>query len=135
MTAVRKVPMSSSPAPVSSLALSDMPLATVRIVPSLGFITALYAVSTAYQQIDAKMLSKMFLAGARNLENKKEWINELNVFPVPDGDTAVHLQQPHQTVLHIDTGHAHDSKTFHRNTSCILGDHFVALKSKKSTSM
>ena len=42
----------------------------------------------ALQQIDAKMLSKMFLAGAKNLENKKEWINELNVFPVPDGDMA-----------------------------------------------
>ena len=33
--------------------------------------------------INAKMLSKMFLAGAKNLEQKKEWINELNVFPVP----------------------------------------------------
>ena len=30
--------------------------------------------------INAKMLSKMFLAGAKNLEQKKEWINELNVF-------------------------------------------------------
>ena len=45
----------------------------------------------SYQQIDAKMLSKMFLAGARNLENKKEWINELNVFPVPDGDTGTNM--------------------------------------------
>ena len=35
--------------------------------------------------IDARMLAKMFLAGAKNLEVKKEWINELNVFPVPDG--------------------------------------------------
>lgn len=43
------------------------------------------------QQIDAKMLAKMFLAGARNLENKKEWINELNVFPVPDGDTGTNM--------------------------------------------
>lgn len=41
--------------------------------------------------IDAKMLSKMFLAGATNLENKKEWINELNVFPVPDGDTGTNM--------------------------------------------
>ncbi len=41
--------------------------------------------------IDAKMLSKMFLAGAKNLENKKEWINELNVFPVPDGDTGTNM--------------------------------------------
>lgn len=45
----------------------------------------------AVQQIDAKMLSKMFLAGAQNLENKKEWINELNVFPVPDGDTGTNM--------------------------------------------
>lgn len=43
------------------------------------------------QQINAKMLSKMFLAGAKNLENKKEWINELNVFPVPDGDTGTNM--------------------------------------------
>ena len=37
------------------------------------------------------MLSKMFLAGAKNLEHKKEWINELNVFPVPDGDTGTNM--------------------------------------------
>lgn len=43
------------------------------------------------QQIDAKTLAKMFLAGAKNLENKKEWINELNVFPVPDGDTGTNM--------------------------------------------
>lgn len=43
------------------------------------------------QQIDAKLLSKMFLAGAKNLETKKEWINELNVFPVPDGDTGTNM--------------------------------------------
>ncbi|MGN0402117.1 MAG: DAK2 domain-containing protein [Acetatifactor sp.] len=43
------------------------------------------------QKIDAKMLAKMFLAGAKNLENKKEWINELNVFPVPDGDTGTNM--------------------------------------------
>lgn len=41
--------------------------------------------------IDAKMLQKMFLAGAGNLEAKKEWINELNVFPVPDGDTGTNM--------------------------------------------
>lgn len=41
--------------------------------------------------IDAKMLAKMFLAGAQNLENKKEWINDLNVFPVPDGDTGTNM--------------------------------------------
>lgn len=43
------------------------------------------------QKIDAKMLSRMFLAGAKNLERKKEWINELNVFPVPDGDTGTNM--------------------------------------------
>jgi len=37
------------------------------------------------------MLKKMFLAGAKNLEAKKEWINELNVFPVPDGDTGTNM--------------------------------------------
>ncbi|MCQ2754623.1 MAG: DAK2 domain-containing protein [bacterium] len=42
-------------------------------------------------QIDAKFFAKMFLAGAKNLENKKEWINELNVFPVPDGDTGTNM--------------------------------------------
>lgn len=41
--------------------------------------------------IDGKMLQKMFLAGAKNLEAKKEWINELNVFPVPDGDTGTNM--------------------------------------------
>lgn len=37
------------------------------------------------------MIQKMFLAGAKNLEAKKEWINELNVFPVPDGDTGTNM--------------------------------------------
>lgn len=41
--------------------------------------------------IDASTLSRMFLAGAKNLEAKKEWINELNVFPVPDGDTGTNM--------------------------------------------
>ena len=43
------------------------------------------------QTIDANVLSRMFLAGAKNLEAKKEWINELNVFPVPDGDTGTNM--------------------------------------------
>lgn len=45
----------------------------------------------AQNSIDAKMLTNMFLAGAKNLEHKKEWINELNVFPVPDGDTGTNM--------------------------------------------
>jgi DAK2 domain fusion protein YloV len=41
--------------------------------------------------IDAKTLKKMFLAGASSIEAKKEYINELNVFPVPDGDTGTNM--------------------------------------------
>ena len=41
--------------------------------------------------INASVFRKMFLAGAKNLEAKKEWINELNVFPVPDGDTGTNM--------------------------------------------
>ncbi len=40
---------------------------------------------------DAKMLAKAFLAGAKRIEAKKEYINELNVFPVPDGDTGTNM--------------------------------------------
>lgn len=45
----------------------------------------------ATNKIDAGLFAKMFLAGAKNLEVKKEWINELNVFPVPDGDTGTNM--------------------------------------------
>lgn len=41
--------------------------------------------------INSEVLVKMFLAGAKNLDAKKEWINELNVFPVPDGDTGTNM--------------------------------------------
>lgn len=41
--------------------------------------------------IDAGMLKKAFLAGAKGLEANKEWINALNVFPVPDGDTGTNM--------------------------------------------
>ena len=41
--------------------------------------------------IDAGMMAKLFIAGAKNLEHNKEWINELNVFPVPDGDTGTNM--------------------------------------------
>lgn len=41
--------------------------------------------------INAETMAKLFLAGAKNLESKKEWINELNVFPVPDGDTGTNM--------------------------------------------
>lgn len=45
----------------------------------------------ATKSINAEIFAKMFLAGAKNLESKKEWINELNVFPVPDGDTGTNM--------------------------------------------
>ena len=41
--------------------------------------------------IDAKKMQQMFLAGAKRIEEKKEYINELNVFPVPDGDTGTNM--------------------------------------------
>lgn len=45
----------------------------------------------ATKTISVEMLAKMFLAGAQNIESKKEFINELNVFPVPDGDTGTNM--------------------------------------------
>ena len=45
----------------------------------------------AAKTIDAELLAKMFLAGAKYLENNKDYINELNVFPVPDGDTGTNM--------------------------------------------
>ena len=45
----------------------------------------------AIKTINAEMLAKMFLAGAGNIEAQKEFINELNVFPVPDGDTGTNM--------------------------------------------
>lgn len=45
----------------------------------------------ALKSIDAVMIQKMFLSGAKALEAKKEYINELNVFPVPDGDTGTNM--------------------------------------------
>ena len=45
----------------------------------------------ATKTINVDMLAKMFLAGAQNIEAQKEFINELNVFPVPDGDTGTNM--------------------------------------------
>ena len=47
----------------------------------------------ATKSIDVELLAKMFLAGAQNIEAKKEYINELNVFPVPDGDTGTNIDR------------------------------------------
>ena len=43
------------------------------------------------EYIDAACLAKMFVIGSRNLESQKDYINELNVFPVPDGDTGTNM--------------------------------------------
>ena len=48
-------------------------------------------ISVQITSVNSAMLAKMFLAGAKNLDAKKEWINELNVFPVPDGDTGTNM--------------------------------------------
>ena len=47
--------------------------------------------------INSKLLARMFLAGAKNLDSKKDWINELNVFPVPDGDTGTNMTMTNKT--------------------------------------
>ena len=53
--------------------------------------------------INTEVLSKMFLAGAKNLDAKKEWINELNVFPVPDGDTGTNMSMTIMSAAREDT--------------------------------
>ncbi len=50
--------------------------------------------------VDAPMAAKLFLGGAKNLEAKKEWINELNVFPVPDGDTGTNMTMTIMSAVH-----------------------------------
>ena len=45
----------------------------------------------AVKALNAELLSRMVIAGAQNLDLKKDWINELNVFPVPDGDTGTNM--------------------------------------------
>ena len=53
------------------------------------------------QVIDAGLMQKAFLAGAKGLEDKKEWINELNVFPVPDGDTGTNMTMTIMKIINI----------------------------------
>lgn len=45
----------------------------------------------ALESIDSKILKNMFIAGAKYLESKKKYVDELNVFPVPDGDTGTNM--------------------------------------------
>jgi DAK2 domain fusion protein YloV len=49
------------------------------------------SLSTEIKTIDHALLAKMLIGGAKRLEANKEWINELNVFPVPDGDTGTNM--------------------------------------------
>jgi len=55
----------------------------------------------AENTIDASMLAHMFLTGAQNLDAKKDWINELNVFPVPDGDTGTNMTMTIMSAVHM----------------------------------
>ena len=48
-------------------------------------------IKVATQTIDVKMFTRMFISGVNNLEANKAWINDLNVFPVPDGDTGTNM--------------------------------------------
>ncbi|MCH3986735.1 MAG: DAK2 domain-containing protein [Lachnospiraceae bacterium] len=50
--------------------------------------------------IDAELARNMFLAGAKNLDLKKDWINDLNVFPVPDGDTGTNMTMTIMSAAH-----------------------------------
>lgn len=55
------------------------------------YLNARRNIKVGLKSIDAAMLQKMFLSGAKALDEKKEYINELNVFPVPDGDTGTNM--------------------------------------------
>lgn len=55
----------------------------------------------AENTIDASLLAHMFLTGAQNLDAKKDWINELNVFPVPDGDTGTNMTMTIMSAVHM----------------------------------
>ena len=68
--------------------------------------------------IDAKTLSKMFLTGAKSLEAKKAWINELNVFPVPDGDTGTNMTL---TIMSSARNHWNGNSHFRKTAVCQKG--------------
>ncbi len=55
------------------------------------YLNARRNIKVGLKSIDAEMLQKMFLSGAKALDAKKDYINELNVFPVPDGDTGTNM--------------------------------------------
>jgi len=57
-------------------------------------------------RIDAKTLQKMFVSGANALDNSKEAINNMNVFPVPDGDTGINMSLTISAVRTMDDSFA-----------------------------
>ena len=60
-------------------------------------------------RIDAKTLQKMFISGANALDNSKEAINNMNVFPVPDGDTGINMTLTISSVRGMDDNFANVS--------------------------
>ncbi len=73
----------------------------------------------ALTKMDAEMLKKAFISGANNLSNNKEYINELNVFPVPDGDTGTNMTLTIMTAATEVEGI--DDVTFSRMAKAISG--------------
>ena len=62
-------------------------------------------------QLDSIALKKAFILGAKNLEAKKDWINELNVFPVPDGDTGTNMTMTIMSAVKEVSASADDMKS------------------------
>ena len=62
-------------------------------------------------QLDSTALKKAFILGAKNLEAKKDWINELNVFPVPDGDTGTNMTMTIMSAVKEVSASADDMKS------------------------
>ncbi len=75
------------------------------------------------QQLDAALIRKAFLAAASELESNKDWINELNVFPVPDGDTGTNM------TLTIMTA-AQDVAALDEGRPEALQDHLIRVSSR-----
>ena len=68
--------------------------------------------------INTELVAKMFLAGAKNLDAKKEWINELNVFPVPDGDTGTNMSMTIMSVA--EQGQQSSSRIVHMESVFVI---------------
>ena len=73
----------------------------------------------SYETINAEKISRMFCAGAANLEAEKELINELNVFPVPDGDTGSNMTMT--IMAAVDAVHSVQSDDMNEISKAISG--------------